>query len=471
MRDPARIDRALNLISVIWHRYPDQRLGQLLINYAWGRDVDVFNREDDDTLSNLRNAAHARPPLPTPTAPAAVPRDTEARAPGEPRWRVGRKVGRTIYLDGHLFGVIDTAEAATMAVDALNGAAEVEALRSQLADKTRQLTELSTADGTNRWVAGKELEMIEALRGQVAKAVRLLEMCADYISHLPDCPERELVTEACGCGYRLMDERLDAYLASTSTRTHDEDMAERAARAVSERNLESFAGGAPAIPLDVRRPVAAFALLMEAKLRENDHKGGWGHDLPGDLLDRLHEETGELTAALAAPKQVKFTSQPTVGHKQRQTIGREAADIANFAMMIADVCGALASGAPVTTLPRDHYVREALEEMDAADAERHRREEASPRRGARLAVPRASTAPVTTPLARRSPLKGEVWRDDQDDQDWTFTGVRGPFGWHASAKSGMTAMWDDSAFTSGALTFVRAEAAVTTPEPTKGDIR
>jgi len=36
-------------------------------------------------------------------------------------WRVGRKVGRTIYLDGKLVGVMDTPELARQVVAALRG--------------------------------------------------------------------------------------------------------------------------------------------------------------------------------------------------------------------------------------------------------------------------------------------------------------------------------------------------------------
>jgi len=37
------------------------------------------------------------------------------------RWRVGRKVGRTLYLDDVLVGMLDTPELAAKAVAALNG--------------------------------------------------------------------------------------------------------------------------------------------------------------------------------------------------------------------------------------------------------------------------------------------------------------------------------------------------------------
>lgn len=126
--------------------------------------------------------------------PASAPRDAEARdacvacnnlggthtcdAPGSP----GRVLQR--YRE-------EKAEHARLA-------AEVEALRSQLADKTRQLTELSTADGTSRWVAGKELEMIEALRGQVARLDAFAEeVRANFKCKHDECDSNPAI---CPCG-------------------------------------------------------------------------------------------------------------------------------------------------------------------------------------------------------------------------------------------------------------------------------
>jgi len=85
--------------------------------------------------------------------------------------------------------------------------------------------------------------------------------------------------------------------------------------------------------LDVRPEVAAFALRMEAKLRENDGKPGktgWKLSSPWGLLDRLRGETHELEQAMYQP----------VWRSQQQVIN-EAADVANFDMMIADVRGGL----------------------------------------------------------------------------------------------------------------------------------
>jgi hypothetical protein len=90
--------------------------------------------------------------------------------------------------------------------------------------------------------------------------------------------------------------------------------------------------------------VQAFAAVMQSKLAEpkNRHKGGWkgvdygpfgdgrGHvwtESTEYLLRRLREEVDELEAALAGD--------------DKDLIASEAADVGNFAMMIADVRWAL----------------------------------------------------------------------------------------------------------------------------------
>lgn len=81
--------------------------------------------------------------------------------------------------------------------------------------------------------------------------------------------------------------------------------------------------------------VLAFAKRMEAKLALNRHKGdrgGWINNTADELLERLKEELEELEGALLPhPGLAKDRSQ--------ERRADEAADVANFAMMIADVCG------------------------------------------------------------------------------------------------------------------------------------
>lgn len=73
----------------------------------------------------------------------------------------------------------------------------------------------------------------------------------------------------------------------------------------------------------MRNEVRWFARGMERELQKNDHKGGWEYCKPSWLLRRLRAETNELERAVK-------------GKKDWETVLSEAADIANFAMMIAD---------------------------------------------------------------------------------------------------------------------------------------
>lgn len=71
-----------------------------------------------------------------------------------------------------------------------------------------------------------------------------------------------------------------------------------------------------------RPEVVAFANAMELKLKENDHKRHWSHMSMQFLSMRLTQEREELRKAVAAGDVAEIL--------------REAADVANFAMMIAD---------------------------------------------------------------------------------------------------------------------------------------
>lgn len=78
----------------------------------------------------------------------------------------------------------------------------------------------------------------------------------------------------------------------------------------------------------MRPEIRSFAELMEAQLKANDHKPGWKNDSFKQLFDRIHEELHELREACV------------FGGSEEQ-IRKEASDVANFAMMIADVFGGL----------------------------------------------------------------------------------------------------------------------------------
>lgn len=111
-------------------------------------------------------------------------------------------------------------------------------------------------------------------------------------------------------------------------------MTSRGAREVGRRRNR----GAPApAAVEPRLAVRRFAEAMEAKLQKNDRKGGWRGCEPGWLLLRLVDEVGELAeAALHLWRQRAGASED-----DRRAVLAEAADVANFAMMVADVCGAL----------------------------------------------------------------------------------------------------------------------------------
>lgn len=95
-------------------------------------------------------------------------------------------------------------------------------------------------------------------------------------------------------------------------------------------------------PVNVREPVAWFARIMELQLKANDGKEGWYIDHPLMLLARLIEEVGELSAVLSQRFTALEAKPYTTTADQQATVIGEAADVANFAMMIADVMSRIA---------------------------------------------------------------------------------------------------------------------------------
>ncbi len=94
--------------------------------------------------------------------------------------------------------------------------------------------------------------------------------------------------------------------------------------------------------VELRPAVKWFAEIMEAKLKANDHKSGWLNNTPDSLLTRLKEETKELIEVLEWRKRDTGRSAGDgllVTDVSNEKIINEAADIANFAMMIADLFG------------------------------------------------------------------------------------------------------------------------------------
>jgi len=84
--------------------------------------------------------------------------------------------------------------------------------------------------------------------------------------------------------------------------------------------------------------VKKFAKEMEAKLESNRHKGDretWRKSTPESILVRLEEELMELE------EEIDFLKLHPRDVAVRRRIVHEAADIANFALIIADICGGL----------------------------------------------------------------------------------------------------------------------------------
>ena len=66
MRDPARIDRMLELLREVWTRSPDLRLGQLIVNAVRPQEPcpEVFSIEDTVLARRLERTLKDLPALP-----------------------------------------------------------------------------------------------------------------------------------------------------------------------------------------------------------------------------------------------------------------------------------------------------------------------------------------------------------------------------------------------------------------------
>ena len=77
--------------------------------------------------------------------------------------------------------------------------------------------------------------------------------------------------------------------------------------------------------ITLRPEVRWFAEQMELQLQANDHKPGWQNSSYSSLLTRLEQETKELE---------ELMKEPWADRKDEMV--KECADIANFAMFLAD---------------------------------------------------------------------------------------------------------------------------------------
>lgn len=93
--------------------------------------------------------------------------------------------------------------------------------------------------------------------------------------------------------------------------------------------------------MKLRPEVQKFAERMEARLKLNDYKGGWEEMADDELIDRMEGEIGELQEALFGRcKSCHRLCDSGLGDyyipEESEDPRDEAADVANFAMMIAD---------------------------------------------------------------------------------------------------------------------------------------
>lgn len=207
---------------------------------------------------------------------------------------------------------------------------DIEALHEMLWSTThpptpRQSVALTHAIARLRKSDGAEREALE--RARTAGRTEGYEAAADEVR---DCNAHAEAYKADAARLESALERLrmlaDIYLIETiPTRSTRADIVARNLRA----ELEAWPSSCERT---VRSEVMQFAELMELALRDNDHKPGWRDDTARDLLRRASEELEELRDAIG---------RRGVAPSTPSQIAREAADVANFCMMIADVTGGL----------------------------------------------------------------------------------------------------------------------------------
>lgn len=85
--------------------------------------------------------------------------------------------------------------------------------------------------------------------------------------------------------------------------------------------------------MKIRKEVLQFAQDMERKLQANDHKGGWKDEDYDWLFDQMKKELKEVEEIF---DKLSWSSLYDLDDSVKKSIIDELADVANFAMMIAD---------------------------------------------------------------------------------------------------------------------------------------
>lgn len=96
--------------------------------------------------------------------------------------------------------------------------------------------------------------------------------------------------------------------------------------------------GDPSLPRNEYEALHKFQLLMLEKLKKNSHKGSWKTGHISQWLTRLKQEVAELEKEIWAT--AESGEIPNIDHWSH-AVAKEAADVANFSMFIADVAGGL----------------------------------------------------------------------------------------------------------------------------------
>lgn len=142
-------------------------------------------------------------------------------------------------------------------------------------------------------------------------------------------------------GPRLQQDWADAQAIAVAERNEGLNDTARLAKEIAEKIRQAHQDGRAAMNEGIREPVKWFAARMEKKLRLNDHKGGitgWTRCTQGYLIRRMRTELRELALEATAFRRLsrKKASDDADIQAAALLVINEAADVANFAMMLAD---------------------------------------------------------------------------------------------------------------------------------------
>ncbi len=79
----------------------------------------------------------------------------------------------------------------------------------------------------------------------------------------------------------------------------------------------------------LRQALLIFAERMEEELRKNDFRGGWREENPETMMAKLWDEVYDLD---------DLVENHLDGNSDPKRILKEAVDVANYAMFVADIC-------------------------------------------------------------------------------------------------------------------------------------